>query len=100
MSAFPSFCDISIIKGKQIIWTIDLSKKENGHVHSPDFSETIPNNLYQLVRNNINDIISTLEATRSAQTAIDTANNIRKIAKKILKSKRIRLSELASQVPF
>jgi hypothetical protein len=100
MSAIPSFFDISIIKGKQIIWTIDLSKKENGHLHSPQISETISNNLYQLVQNNINDIISTLDASIPTDTAIDTDNNIRKIAKKILKSKRIRLSELASQVPF
>lgn len=96
----PSFCDISIIKGKQIIWTIDLAPKENGQEEAPQISIASPQNLYQIAQNHINDISRTINTTIPPNNPNTIANNIRTLAKKIIKCKRIRLSEISSQVLF
>jgi len=98
MSNNPSYLDVSIIKGKQIIWNIDLSKNEN-HLPLPiPESHDPPQTLYQLAQNYINSIYSDPHETIPQFPIHDTSKYVRKLAKKIIKYKRFSLSKLALQV--
>ena len=98
MSSNPSYLDVSIIKGKQIIWNIDISKNEN-HLPLPIHdSQDPPQTLLQLAQNYINSIYSDPHETIPDFPILDSSKHVRKLAKKIIKYKRIRLSELATQV--
>jgi len=100
MSANTSFFDVSILKGKQIIWTINLSKKENQVQHSIQEIEPDPQNLLDLAKNYINSLSANIDGHMDSINARYPGKAIRKLAKKIIKYKRIRLSELASQVLY
>ena len=100
MSANPSFFDSTIIKGKQIIWTIDLSKRENGLQENIPIRHSSPKNLFQFAENHINDLDFNLSTMITLRQPKDAAKSIRKLVKKIIKRKKIRLSELSSEVYY
>ena len=98
MSANSSYCDVSILKGKQIIWTFDLSKKEKEFERLIPEPEPTPQNLFDLAKNYINSLSSNIDDTMHSIIPRNPSKAIRKMAKKIIKYKRIRLSELATEV--
>ena len=98
MSSNPSYLDVSIIKGKQIIWNIDLSKNENPlPAPIPEIPDS-PKTLFQLAQNYINSIYSDPHETIPDFPVHDTSKSVRKLAKKIIKYKRFSLSKLSIQV--
>lgn len=98
MSRNHSFCEISIDKDKKIKWIIDLAKNENSKKSPSKKTEYKPNTLYELAQNYINQLNSYLEEEVPPQPEKKTSKTIRKLAKKIMKTKKLRLSELASEV--
>jgi len=101
MSSKTSFCEVTITKSKQVILTIDLSKKEPPKKKSVTKPPPLnpPESLYELAMRHINDISQkTYNKTSLKEDKSDSNKTTRKLAKKIIKCKKQRLSELAFEV--
>ncbi len=98
MSRNHSFCEISIDKDKKIKWIIDLSKNENSKKIPIEKATYQPETLYELAENYINEVNLQLDEAIPSQPQKKTSKTIRKLAKKIMKAKKLRLSEVATEV--
>jgi len=101
MSTKTSFCEVTITKSKQVILTIDLSKKEPPKKKSVTKTPALspPKTLYELALRHIDEISNkTYNKVIPKEDKSDSSKTLRKLAKKIIKSKKLRLSELATEV--
>lgn len=98
MSQNHSFCEISIDKDQKITWIIDLSKNQNVKKSPSKKTEFKPNTLYELAEIYINQLNSKLDEMEALQPPKKTSKTVRKLAKKVIKTRKIRLSELATEV--
>lgn len=100
MSVNSSYCNVSFTNNNEIILTIDLRKKESSPTHLSKKHKQKVESLYSHAEAEItilNEIVDALPLDISSRNPDKT---VRKLAKKIIKYKRIRLSELAAQVSF
>ncbi len=101
MSSKNTFCEVNITKNKQIFLTIDLTKKEpikkKSGTKAPPLSP--PKTLYEFATRHMDEITNKLTPKiHNQEEKIDSSKTLRKLAKKIITSKKLRLSEIAIEV--
>ena len=94
------YCDVVVTRAKKIILTIDLSKKESTKKKSVTKVVPLspPKTLYEITQRHIDDISSKITHKIDEQRELGCSKTARKLAKKIIKCKKIRLSEVAAEV--
>ena len=102
MSKKTSFCEISVLKGQKIIWTIDLNQKNyQNKYHIASNQDEKVENLMELANKYIQKISKNMDEIKMDSynsKIIKATKSIRKMIKNVLKMKNMRLSELSHQV--
>ena len=101
MSKNTPFCEISVLKGQKIIWTINLNRenKENENKILSNEDDKVEN-LMQLATQYIQQISKNVDEIKMDSYNAKVIKSIRKMVKKLLKMKNMRLSELSHEVNF
>lgn len=104
MSAKPSYCEVTITKAKKFIWTIDLSIKDTPKESikkkptPKHITLSPPKTLYEFTQRHIDEISLKTKIKTDDQKHVSSSKATRKLAKKIIKCKKARLSEVAYEV--
>lgn len=101
MSSRTSFVESSVSKNKKITWIIDLSKKESVQKKTPVKPVPLapPKTLYEFMQRHIEEVAS--KKTNKASHHEDPksfSKILQKLSKKMMKTKKVHLSELANEV--
>ncbi len=98
MSQNQTYCEISIEKDEKIILTIDLSKSENSKKNSLQKPYKEPESLYDLLKSAIDYLDEVNDNIPPPEPIRKVSKTIRKLAKKIIKVKKLKLTEIAGDV--
>lgn len=100
MSSRISYMDYTVSKSKKITWTIDLTKKESVKKKTPVKAVplTPPKTLYEFIQRHIDEVSSKTTSKIVFKEDSNVQNKIlRKLAKKIIKCKKVHVHELADE---
>jgi len=101
MSLKTSFVESSVSKSKKITWIIDLSKKESVKKKTPVKPVPLapPKTLYEFMQRHIEEVSSkTMNKAGHHEDPNSLRKTLQKLSKKMMKTKKIHLTELANEV--